>query len=200
HSRESDYLPSLATLVAFVRRSLTQIERGRRARDEKMRLASNSSEMTTADLRKLVASSPYVELSDDLNTAQMRALASVLLTQQAQRISRNTTMLVSAIEQALVLLWRHLSFFTSGANDEADSTNSPFGSSRAQPSLMAIPLASERETLRSDASISLPPLLSSLSELKFSNDELANAPTHTSFVQMLVRRIKDLVLRDGSVI
>ncbi|KAJ2781608.1 hypothetical protein GGI15_003172 [Coemansia interrupta] len=200
HSRESDYLPSLATLVAFARRSLSQIERGRRARDEKMRLAKNSSEMTTADLRKLVASSPYVELSDDLNAAQMRALASVLLTQQAQRISRNTTMLVSAIEQALVLLWRHLSFFTSGMNDTVDSAHSPFDGGRAQPSLMAVPSAAERETLRSDASISLPPLLASLSELKFSDDELANAATHTSFVQMLVRRIKDMVLRDGSVI
>ncbi|KAJ2554586.1 hypothetical protein IWW35_001200 [Coemansia sp. RSA 1878] len=193
HNRESDYLPSLALLVAFVRQSLTQITRGRRARDEKLRLAQNSAEMTTADLRKLVSASPYVEVSDDLSTVQMRALASVLLTQQGRRIGRSTSMLVSTVEQALVLLWRHLSFFIS-----VDTAEDSYGG-RATGS-MALPSAMERDTLRTDASISLPPLLVSLSELKLTNDEFENAATHSSFIQMLVRRIKDLVLRDTSTI
>ncbi|KAJ2600635.1 hypothetical protein H4R99_003262 [Coemansia sp. RSA 1722] len=201
HSRESDYMPSLATLASFVRRSLSQIERAKRIRQEKLRLAKNSAEMTTADLRKLIAASPYVELSDDLSTAQMRALASVLLSQQAQRVARNTATLISAVEQALVLLWRHISFFTSNLNADSDDlyATGP-ASSRHQPSPMTIPSAQEREMLKSDASITLPPLLASLSELQFTNDEVPNAATHTSFVQMLVRRIKELVLRDGSTI
>ncbi|KAJ1796882.1 hypothetical protein LPJ59_003480, partial [Coemansia sp. RSA 2399] len=123
HSRESDYTPSLATLVAFVRRSMSQIERGRKARNEKLRLSKNSSEMTAADLRKLIDASPYVELSDDLNTSQMRALASVLLAQQGQRIGRSITMLVAAVEQALVLLWRHLSYFINTNADNGDLGN-----------------------------------------------------------------------------
>ncbi|KAJ2355950.1 hypothetical protein GGF43_002377 [Coemansia sp. RSA 2618] len=193
HSRESDYLPSLALLVAFVRRSLAQISRGRRARDEKLRLAQNSAEMTTADLRKLVAASPYVEASDDLSTTQMRALASVLLSQQGRRIGSSISMLVSTVEQALVLLWRHLSFFVT-----VDTADDSYGSRTAGS--MALPSAVERDTLRTDASISLPPLLASLSELKLTGDDFVNAATHSSFIQMLVRRIKDLVLRDTSTI
>ncbi|KAJ1826329.1 hypothetical protein LPJ56_002232, partial [Coemansia sp. RSA 2599] len=201
HSRESDYVPSLATLASFARRSVSQIERARRIRQEKLRLAKNSAEMTTADVRKVIAASPYVELSDDLNTTQMRALASVLLLQQAQRVARTTATLVSALEQALVLLWRHFSFFTSqSAADASDLYSAGPVSSRPQPSPMTAPSEQEREMLKSDASISLPPLLASLSELQFTNDEVPNAATHTSFIQMLVRRIKDLVLRDGSVI
>ncbi|KAI7829197.1 hypothetical protein BX661DRAFT_197974 [Kickxella alabastrina] len=202
HSRESDYMPSLATLTSFVRRSLHQIERGRRTRDEKLRLAKNSGEMTTADLRKLVGASPYVELSEDLAPAQMRALGSVLLTQQAQRIGKSTAMLVSAVEQALVLFWRHLSFFMGGgAAAVSNGGECVYGSvGRAQSSIVVVPTLQERELLRSDVSITLPPLLTLLSELKLSNDEVANAATHMSFVQMLVRRIKDLVLREGSVV
>ncbi|KAJ1666896.1 hypothetical protein EV178_001810 [Coemansia sp. RSA 1646] len=207
HSRESDYTPSLATLVAFVRRSLSQIERGRRARNEKLRLSKNSSEMTAADLRKLIDASPYVELSDDLNTSQMRALASVLLAQQGQRIGRSITMLVAAVEQALVLLWRHLSYFITANADNSDSSNvyglgSAYGSSSTMnrlPSTMSLPSPQERDMLKSDASITLPPIFATLSEIKLTTDEFANASTHTSFIQMLVRRIKDLVLRDISV-
>ncbi|KAJ2559020.1 hypothetical protein EV175_000527 [Coemansia sp. RSA 1933] len=210
HSRESDYTPSLATLVAFVRRSMAQIERGRKARSEKLRLSKNSSEMTAADLRKLIDASPYVELSDDLNTAQMRALASVLLAQQAQRIGRSITMLVAAVEQALVLLWRHLSYFITVSADGGDS-GSGFGfgaggaygtassASNRLSSAMALPSVQERDMLKSDASITLPPIFATLSEMKLTTDEFANASTHTSFIQMLVRRIKDLVLRDVSV-
>ncbi|KAJ2723881.1 hypothetical protein GGI07_002344 [Coemansia sp. Benny D115] len=205
HSRESDYMPSLATLVAFVRRSLIQIERGRRARDEKLRLVKNSTEMTTADLRNLVAASPYVEFSDDLSTDQIRALAAVLLAQQAKRISKSTALLVSAVQQAIVLIWRHLSFFTSSVVADASDSLYGVGSSgmaggRAKTSSMAIPTPQEREVLKSDASITLPSLLTLLSELKLTNDEVPNAATHMSFVQMVVRRLKDLILRDGSMI
>ncbi|KAJ1966058.1 hypothetical protein GGI12_000323 [Dipsacomyces acuminosporus] len=204
HSRESDYTPSLATLVVYIQRSLARIDRGRRTRDAKLRLSKNSSEMTTADLRKLVASSPHVQLSEDLSTSQMRALASALLAQQGQRISRSVTMLASAVEQALVLLWRHLAYFTSSANiNGAVSGGDLYASNGAStsklPTSMAMPSAQEQEVLKSDASIALPPLLTSLSELKLTADEFATASTHNSFVQMLVRRIKDLVLRDTSV-
>ncbi|KAJ2312061.1 hypothetical protein IWW54_002304, partial [Coemansia sp. RSA 2705] len=192
HSRESDYLPSLALLAAFVRQSLAHIDRGRRARTEKQRLAKHSSEMTTSDLRRLIAASPYAEAADDLGPVQMRALATVLLTQQAARIARAVSLRVNAVEQALVLLWRHLSFFaTVELPDDAYAT-------RARGA-MALPSAHERDTLRTDASITLPPLLSTLADLKLTSDDFANAATHTSFIQMLVRRIKDLVLRDFSI-
>ncbi|KAI8324669.1 hypothetical protein GQ54DRAFT_309032 [Martensiomyces pterosporus] len=204
HSRESDYTPSLATLVSLIQRSLARIERGRKTRDEKIRLSRNSAEMTTADLRKLVASSPHVQLSEDLSTSQMRALASVLLAQHGQRISRSVTMLAAAVEQALVLLWRHLAYFTSSTNVQSAASDSGlYGSAGAPasrlPTSMAMPSAQEQEVLKSDASIALPPLLASLSELKLTAEEFASASTHTSFIQMLVRRIKDLVLRDVSV-
>ncbi|KAI9502794.1 hypothetical protein BX070DRAFT_152739 [Coemansia spiralis] len=207
HSRESDYTPSLATLVAFVRRSLFQIERGRKARNEKLRLSKNSSEMTTADLRKLVSASPYVELSDDLNTSQMRALSSVLLAQQSQRIGRSVTMIVAAVEQALVLLWRHLSFFLAANVDASASSGDLYGptsfggmSGNRLPSALAMPSAQERDVLKSDASITLPPIFTNLSEMKLTVDDFASASTHTSFILMLVRRIKDLVLRDVSIV
>ncbi|KAJ1727547.1 hypothetical protein LPJ61_004513, partial [Coemansia biformis] len=190
HSRESDYTPSLATLVAFLRRTLARVEQARRARSEKMRLAGNAAEMATADLRQLVATSPHAAQADDLSTAQMRALASELLTQQATRIGRSITALVSAAEQALVLLWRHLSFYISDTTDATGST----------PSAMALSSANERETLKSDASITLPSLLTSLADLRLTKDELANPASHMSFIQMLARRIKDLVLRDMSVV
>ncbi|KAJ2747947.1 hypothetical protein GGI20_000034 [Coemansia sp. BCRC 34301] len=185
HSREADYTPSLATLVAFVRRSLTQIDRRRAVRDEKLRLARNdAAEMSTADLRKCVAA----DSSNDLTVQQMRELAAKLLTREAQAISASVTALVEAVEQALVLLWRHLSFYinTPSSNDAAVMMLSH----------------QEREVLRSDASIALPPLLALLADLKLEQDESTNsssASTHMSFIQMLVRRIKDLVLRDLSI-
>ncbi|KAJ2063225.1 hypothetical protein GGI17_001836 [Coemansia sp. S146] len=186
HSRETDYTPSLATLVAFVRRSLMQIERGRKTRDEKLRLAKNPNEMPTADLRKLIDASPHVDLSDDLSTQQMRALASVLLEQQGKSIARSVTGLVGAVEQALVLLWRHLSFFISTESTEQ----------QAGRGSLSMPSQQERDTLRSDASIELPPLLTLLAGLKLSQEDFSTASTHMSFIQMLIRRVKDLVLRD----
>ncbi|KAJ2665374.1 hypothetical protein IWW48_000263 [Coemansia sp. RSA 1200] len=207
HSRESDYTPSLATLVAFVRRSASQIERGRNARKEKLRLAKNASEMAVADLRKLIDTSPYVELSDDLSTPQMRALASVLLAQQAQRIGRSVTMLVTAVEQSLVLLWRHLSYFINASADDDNAGNiyglgNGYGGSNAANRLlssMSQLSPQERDMLKTDASITLPPIFATLSEIKLTTDDFTNASTHTRFMQMLIRRIKDLVLRDASV-
>ncbi|KAJ2807698.1 hypothetical protein H4R20_001179, partial [Coemansia guatemalensis] len=199
HSRESDYTPSLATLVSFVRRSLTRIDRGRKARAEKTRLAQHSTEMTTADLRRLINASPYVELSDDLGTQQMRALAEVLLAQQGRRIASSVAILVVTVEQALVLLWRHLSFFVASETAEDSYHGVSNGKNTRLPASLALPSSQERESLRSDASIALPPLLTLLSEIKLT-DEFSNAATHTSFIQMLVRRIKDLVLRDVSVV
>ncbi|KAJ2617293.1 hypothetical protein H4S08_000394 [Coemansia sp. RSA 1365] len=199
HSRESDYTPSLATLVAFVRRSLTRIDRGQKARAEKTRLAKHSTEMTTADLRRLINASPYVELSDDLGTQQMRALAEVLLAQQGRRITSSVAILVVTVEQALVLLWRHLSFFVASETVEDSYLSGSSSKNTRLPASFALPSLQERESLRSDASIALPPLLTLLSEIKLT-DEFASAATHTSFIQMLVRRIKDLVLRDVSVV
>ncbi|KAJ2077853.1 hypothetical protein H4R24_004871 [Coemansia sp. RSA 988] len=198
HSRESDFTPSLATLVAFVRRSLTRINRGQKARAEKTRLAQHSAEMTTADLRRLINASPYVELSDDLGTQQMRALAEVLLAQQGRRIASSVAILVITVEQALVLLWRHLSFFVASDVVEDSYHGVGGGKNTRLPASLALPSSQERESLRSDASIALPPLFTLLSEIKLT-DEFANAGTHISFIQMLVRRIKDLVLRDVSV-
>ncbi|KAJ2852572.1 hypothetical protein IWW36_000201 [Coemansia brasiliensis] len=197
HSRESDYLPSQSLLVAYIRHSLSRISRGRAARKEKLRLAQNSSEMPSAELRRLISASAYSHALDDLSMTQMRSLAAVLLTQQARHIARCSSAQVAAMEQALVLLWRHLSFFiTSDIVDDAS-----YAGSRVSGNVggsMAMPSLAERDTLRTDASISLPPLLSSLSDLKLTTDELPNYSTHTSFIQMLVRRIKDLVLRDIS--
>ncbi|KAJ2683006.1 hypothetical protein IWW39_005733, partial [Coemansia spiralis] len=186
HSREADYTPSLATLVAFVRRSLARIERARRARDEKLRLAKSPNEMPTADMRKLIDDSPHEDAAADLSSQQMRALASVLLEQQGSAIARSVSGMVAAVEQALVLLWRHLSFFI---NTESNELQAGRGS-------LAMPSQQERDMLRADAYIELPPLLTLLADLKLTQDEFATAPTHMSFIQMLVRRIKDLVSRD----
>ncbi|KAJ2839820.1 hypothetical protein FBU31_000624 [Coemansia sp. 'formosensis'] len=183
HSREADYTPSLATLVAFVRRSLAQIETARKARDEQLRLAKNPAELPTAELRRLIDASPH-DVAGDLSAPQMRALAAVLLEQQGQAIAKGVTALVAAVEQALVLLWRHLAFFI---NVEAEL-----------PARASMPSQQERATLRDDAAITLPPLLTLLADLKLLQDEFASAATHMSFIQMLVRRIKDLVLRDPS--
>ncbi|KAJ2493830.1 hypothetical protein IWW37_000216 [Coemansia sp. RSA 2050] len=186
HSREADYTPSLATLVALVRRSLARIEWARKARDEKLRLAKNPSEMSTADMRKLIDDSPHEGVAADLSAQQMRALASVLLEQQGHTIARSVSSMVAAVEQALVLLWRHLSFFI---NTESNELQAGRGS-------LAMPSQQERDMLRADAYIELPPLLTLLADLKLTQDEFAAAPTHMSFIQMLVRRIKDLVSRD----
>lgn len=193
HNRESDYTPSLATLVAFVKSTQSTIGYRRKLRDEKIRLSRNASEMATADLRKLIARSPYVDLSDNLGTPQMRILASTLLTQQAQRVSRSIIMQVSALEQGLVLLWRHLAYYAASSMDSQQPVTMPSSGTNG------LPTAQERDILRSDASITLPPLLTSLSEMNLSSDEFASAATHTSFLQMLIRRIKDLVLRDLSI-
>ncbi|KAJ1871815.1 hypothetical protein LPJ55_003575 [Coemansia sp. RSA 990] len=195
HSRESDYLPSQALLVAYVRHSLSRISRSRSARSEKLRLAQNSAEMPSAELRRLISASAYSYALDDLSMAQMRSLAAVLLTQQARHLARCTSAQVAAMEQALVLLWRHLSFFIASDTVDVPAASRTHGSAGAS---MAMPSAADRDTLRTDASISLPPLLSSLSDLKLSADELPNSSTHMSFIQMLLRRIKDLVLRDMS--
>ncbi|KAJ2692993.1 hypothetical protein H4R19_006066, partial [Coemansia spiralis] len=191
HSRESDYTPSLATLVAFLRRTLARVEHARRARSDKLRLASsNAAELTTADLRELVATSPQAAQADGLSTVQMRALASELLTQQAAHIGSSINALVSAAEQALVLLWRHLSYYVADMPDAAGR----------HLSATTMPSVHEREALKSDAAIALPSLLTSLAELRLTKDEVANTASHTSFIQMLARRIKDLVLRDVSVV
>ncbi|KAJ2753273.1 hypothetical protein GGI19_003246 [Coemansia pectinata] len=116
----------------------------------------------------------------------MRALASVLLEQQGKSIARSVTGLVAAVEQALVLLWRHLSFFISTESTEQ----------QAGRGSLSMPSQQERDTLRSDASIELPPLLTLLAGLKLSQEDFSTASTHMSFIQMLVRRVKDLVLRD----
>ncbi|KAJ2501865.1 hypothetical protein IWW47_003066, partial [Coemansia sp. RSA 2052] len=201
HSREADYTPSLATLVAFVRRSLAQLERSRAVRAEKLRLARNSAaEMSTAELRKLVNESVYCDLSADLSVQQMRELAAVLLTREAQTIAVSIVALVEAVEQALVLLWRHLSFFIGGSTSSSspDLSLSSSSSRNATTGQSMLQLSQqEREILRSDASIALPPLLAQLSDLKLEQDVFAtSANTHMSFIQMLVRRTKDLVLRD----
>ncbi|KAJ2889795.1 hypothetical protein GGI21_006428 [Coemansia aciculifera] len=172
HSRESDYLPSLATLVAFVRRSLKRIEGKRAVRDEKLRLARNTQDLSTAALRELV-----VVGGGDLGVQQMRVAAARVLEKQAALIG--VAELLEALEQALVLLWRHLSLFIGGGGS------------------VLLLEEQEREMLRSDASIALPPILALLSELKVDEFGKASA-THVSFIQMLVRRIKDLVLRDGN--
>ncbi|KAJ2000610.1 hypothetical protein GGI04_004083 [Coemansia thaxteri] len=197
HAREADYLPSLATLVAFVRRALAQIERRRASRRENLRLARNSAaELTTAELRRLVAASPHAAEASaaDLGPAQMRALAASVLTAQAQDIARSVAMLLAAVEQALVLLWRHLAFFISPVSPDQEAAVA--ASARLMATVM--PSAQERDSLRTDASIALPPLLSLLADLGLTADELPTAATHSSFIQMLVRRIKDLVLRDAS--
>ncbi|KAJ2321133.1 hypothetical protein GGI00_006111, partial [Coemansia sp. RSA 2681] len=200
HSREADYTPSLATLVAFVRRSLAQLERSRAVRAEKLRLARNSAaEMSTAELRKLVNESVYCDLSADLSVQQMRELAAVLLTREAQTIAVSIVALVEAVEQALVLLWRHLSFFIGGSTSSSSpDLSSSLSSRNATTGQSMLHLSQqEREILRSDASIALPPLLAQLSDLKLEQDVFAtSANTHMSFIQMLVRRTKDLVLRD----
>ncbi|KAJ1935592.1 hypothetical protein EC988_008436 [Linderina pennispora] len=204
HDRESDYTPSVATLIAFVRRSLAQIERGRKARDDKLRLSKNTSAMPTSDLRKIVAASPYVQLPEELGLPQMRAVASALLAQQGQRIGSSLSLLATTLEQALVLMWRHLVYFTNSAAAAANDGSAVYASSYAPssrlPTQMNMPTLQEQDMLRAAASIQLPPLLSQLSEFKLTEQELVAASGHNTFIQMLVRNMRDLILRDGSAV
>ncbi|KAJ1945731.1 hypothetical protein FBU59_002226, partial [Linderina macrospora] len=206
HDRESDYAPSVATLIAFVRRSLAQMERGRKARDGKLQLASNTSTMPTADLRKIVATSPHVQLPEELGTQQMRAVASALLAQQGRRIGSSLSLLATTIEQALVLVWRHLAYFTNAtaaaaaANDGSAMYSSGYAPNNRLPTQMNMPTMQEQDMLRAAIAIQLPPLLSQLAEFKLTEQDLATAATHNSFIQMLVRQMKQLVLSDNSTV
>ncbi|KAJ2492924.1 hypothetical protein GGI11_009049, partial [Coemansia sp. RSA 2049] len=108
---------------------------------------------------------------------------------------------------SLVLLWRHLSYFINASADD-DSAGNIYGlgngyggSNAANRLLSSVSQLSpqERDMLKTDASITLPPILATLSEIKLTADEFSNASTHSRFMQMLIRRIKDLVLRDASI-
>ncbi|KAJ1674555.1 hypothetical protein EV182_003043 [Spiromyces aspiralis] len=219
HARISDFMPSLATLVELMRFYVDRINQYSACLIEASRKLAGINQLTNAELKALLTGAPLEDV-DSMTSAEIKDSVPGYLRSYQAEVRTKLASAYTSVQMATLLLWRHLDAFLepvggdSWAERPAESGfASDYQHQQQRPRYlggMPEPSLQEREALHSDAIITLPSLLNSLSNINFdiptATDEKLQAASVTSLqdnnqsalLRMLVRRIKDMVLRDES--
>ncbi|KAJ1921949.1 hypothetical protein H4219_000296 [Mycoemilia scoparia] len=206
HARHTDFAPSLATLSEIINFYINRSRQFELCLTEASKILSNPSQADVNSLKRILSASPIDDL-DNMISSQIRAIASAHIRNMEKDIKEELTMVSAMLQMSTLLLWRHVDSFLNASSFEGNDVRQTNGfSSFSQRDRyvggMPVPSYRDRETLLSDATIVLPPLLNSLSQLvenpvtKTSLSE-RNAGDQVALMRMLIRQIKDMILRDG---
>ncbi|KAI0270638.1 nucleoporin Nup186/Nup192/Nup205 [Gloeopeniophorella convolvens] len=135
------------------------------------------------DIRQIVPL-PDSDILGDLDIGQKRALICRELERMLVRARNTADTLLSSVEMALLLLWRHITYYS-----ESRHINNPNLKASTAAVLRSAPQVVDGEAFRGEAAKRLSHALQRLDTLELDNDWRANQ----AYIEIMLRRIRDSV-------